>query len=185
MPCVSPEITFNRLAQTCRAGYYTKLLPVFGLLQPRDVSESIMQHKNSFQELLRQCRSVAVVGAKDKPEQPVDRVGRYLLERGMRVCPVHPVRQDVWGLPTVPHLADLTKPVDIVDLFRAPQYCVGHAREVLALPWRPRIFWMQSGITSPDARALLEPEGILVVEDACLMVELGRLTATAPALERP
>ena len=143
-----------------------------------------MPYNNSLRELLAQCRSVAIVGAKDKAGQPVDRVGRYLLERGLRVCPVHPIRQSVWGLPAVPLLGELSEPVDIVELFRASAYCAGHAREVLALPWRPKIFWMQSGITSPEARAMLEPEGIHVVENACLMVELDRLTDTAPLPEQ-
>ena len=50
-----------------------------------------------------------------------------------------------------------------------------HAQEVLALPWKPLCFWMQEGIRSAEARALLEPEQILVVEDLCLMVEHARL----------
>ena len=69
--------------------------------------------------------------------------------------------------------------MDIVDVFRAPQYCPEHAREVLALPWRPKIFWMQSGIASPEARKLLEATGVAVVEDACLMVEHARLLGNA------
>ena len=60
---------------------------------------------------------------------------------------------------------------DIINLFRAPEACPAHARETLALPWKPRCFWMQEGIRSAEARALLEPAGILVVEDACIMVE--------------
>lgn len=121
--------------------------------------------------LLRTAGSIAIVGAKDKPGQPVDRVGRYLLEHGFIVYPVHPVRRSVWGLDVFPSLADLPQPVDIINLFRASDACPRHARETLALPWRPRCFWMQEGIFSAEARALLEPEGVLVVENACIMVE--------------
>lgn len=121
--------------------------------------------------LLRTAGSIAIVGAKDKAGHPVDRVGRYLLEQGFTVRPVHPVRRTVWGLPAWPSLADLSQPVDIINLFRAPEACPAHARETLALPWKPRCFWMQEGIRSAEARALLEPAGILVVEDACIMVE--------------
>ena len=106
---------------------------------------------------------------------PVDRVGRYLLDKGYTIFPVHPVRKTVWGLTAYPDLASLPQPVDIIDLFRAPQYCPAHAQEVLALPWKPLCFWMQEGIRSAEARALLEPEQILVVEDLCLMVEHARL----------
>lgn len=121
--------------------------------------------------LLQSARRIAIVGAKDKPGQPVDRIGRYLLAHGFTVVPVHPVRRNVWGLPTFKCLADIPEPVDIINLFRASDACLEHAHETLALPWRPRCFWMQEGIRNEAARQLLEPEGILVVEDACIMVE--------------
>ena len=119
--------------------------------------------------------SIAIIGAKDKPGQAVDRVGRYLLEQGYRVVPVHPVRKTVWGLPAFASIAELPEPVDIINLFRAPEYCPGHAHEVLQLAWRPKLFWMQLGIRSPEARAALAATGITVVEDLCIMVEHARL----------
>ena len=122
-----------------------------------------------------ESRSIAIIGAKDKPGQAVDRVGRYLLEQGYHIVPVHPVRKTVWGLPAVPCIAELTEPVDIINLFRAPEYCPGHAQEVLQLGWQPKAFWMQLGIRSPEARAALADTGITVVEDSCIMVEHARL----------
>ena len=119
--------------------------------------------------------SIAIIGAKDKPGQAVDRVGRYLLEQGYRVVPVHPVRKTVWGLPAFATIAELPEPVDIINLFRAPEYCPGHAQEVLALGWKPKVFWMQLGIRSPEARQALAETGITVVEDSCIMVEHARL----------
>lgn len=127
--------------------------------------------------MLRDVRSIAVVGAKDAPGEAVDRVGRYLINAGYRIFPVHPVRQNVWGLPTYKSIGDLPEPVDMIDLFRAAEYCPGHAREVLALKEKPRVFWMQLGIRSPEAASLLEKEGIAVVQDACLMVEHRRVFA--------
>lgn len=125
--------------------------------------------------LLGESRSIAIIGAKDKPGQAVDRVGRYLLEQGYRIFPVHPVRKEVWGLPAVPSIAELPEPVDIINLFRAPEYCPGHAHEVLALGWKPKLFWMQLGIRSPEAVQALAETGITVVEDSCIMVEHARL----------
>lgn len=125
--------------------------------------------------ILGESRSIAIIGAKDKPGQAVDRVGRYLLDQGYRVFPVHPVRKTVWGLPAATCLAELPEPVDIVNLFRATDYCPGHAHEVLHLAWKPRLFWMQLGIRSPEARCLLAETGITVVEDSCIMVEHARL----------
>ena len=122
-----------------------------------------------------ESRSIAIIGAKDNPGQAVDRVGRYLLEQGYRVVPVHPVRKTVWGLPAFATIAELPEPVDIINLFRAPEYCPGHAQEVLALGWKPKVFWMQLGIRSPEARQALAETGITVVEDSCIMVEHARL----------
>ena len=129
--------------------------------------------------LLRNAKDIAILGAKDKPGQPVDGVGRYLRRQGYKIWPVHPARATVWGLAAYQDLAALPKPVDIIDVFRAPQHCPEHARQVLALPWRPKVFWMQSGIVSPEARELLEAAGVAVVENACLMVEHARLLGSA------
>lgn len=134
-----------------------------------------MPDDTSLRALLRNAKNIAILGAKDTPGQPVDRVGRYLLGQGYTVWPVHPMRRTVWGLTAFPDLAALPGPVDIIDVFRAPRYCPEHARETLALPWRPRCFWMQAGIASPEARQLLEAAGVGVVENACLMVEHARL----------
>ena len=118
--------------------------------------------------LLRKVKTIAVVGAVDKPGRPVDMVGRYLIEAGFTVLPVHPKRSNVWGLTTYPSLADIVVPVDVIDVFRAAEHCPAHARETLTLTPRPRCFWMQSGIQSAEARSILVPSGILVVEDLCI-----------------
>lgn len=125
--------------------------------------------------LLGQVKTIAIVGAKDKPGQPVDMVGRALMQAGFTVIPVHPKRSSVWGLAAYPTLADVPVPIDLVDLFRAAEACPAHAEEVLRLPNRPRCFWMQSGIISAEARQLLNGSGIFVVEDRCLMVDQARL----------
>ncbi|MDR0339708.1 MAG: CoA-binding protein [Desulfovibrio sp.] len=131
--------------------------------------------ENSLKRILERARVIAVVGANDRPGRPVDGVGRYLLEAGYTVIPVHPNRRVVWGLPACPSLSVLEGPVDIVDVFRAPEYCLAHARECAGLAVKPALFWMQAGISSPEAAALLAEHNIAVVEDACLMVEHERL----------
>ena len=128
-----------------------------------------------MREFLTQARTIAVVGAKDKESQPVDRVGKYLIQAGYQVIPVHPIRKDVWGLQTYPSLAEVPFPVDIVNVFRAPQYCSDHARETVALSPLPQLFWMQQGIVSPEAASIAGKAGIAVVEDLCIMVEHKRL----------
>lgn len=121
--------------------------------------------------LLREVKTIAIIGAVDKPGRPVDMVGRALIEMGFEVIPVHPKRTNVWGLITYKSVTDIPVPVDLVDVFRAPQFCPAHAREVLTMDQLPKVFWMQSGISSPEARAILEEKNITVVEDRCTKVE--------------
>ena len=134
----------------------------------------------SIRLLLKECRTIAVVGAKDKPGQPVDEVGRYLLACGYTIIPIHPKRKDVWGLTTYASLAEVPVPVDIVDVFRAPDFCAGHARETLRLASRPRCFWMQLGISNKEAESLVEDAGILSVSDKCIKIEHARLLGAPP-----
>ena len=132
---------------------------------------------DKIRTLLGSAKTIAIVGAKDTPGQPVDAVGRYLIEAGYTVWPVHPVRRSAWGLSVLPSLAELPDRADIINLFRVASACPAHAREVLALPWKPCAFWMQTGIRSSEAGRMLAAHGISVIEDACIMVEHRRLFA--------
>ena len=125
--------------------------------------------------LLSKARTIAIVGAKDKPGQPVDDVGRYLISEGYNVIPVHPVRRNVWGLKTYASLADIPEPVDIVDVFRANSYCPEHAKEAAALPHTPSVFWMQLGIGSEEAQKIASGAGMSTVANRCIMVDHRRL----------
>ncbi len=126
--------------------------------------------------LLAEVKTIAVVGASDRPGRPVDLVGRYLMQAGFDVIPVHPARREVWGMSAWRNLADVDRPIHCVNLFRAAKHCPAHAREVLALASPPLVFWMQSGITSLEAWAILASTGIRLVQDRCLMVDHQRLT---------
>lgn len=137
----------------------------------------MLVHDEKLKNILLETKTIAIIGAKDSPASPVDAVGRYLIGRGYRVLPVHPARKTVWGLPVFRNLSDIDEKVDMVNLFRAAQFCPAHAKETLARTPLPACFWMQSGIFSPEARELLKGSGVLTVEDRCLMVEHRRLLA--------
>lgn len=137
-----------------------------------------MLFDDTLRDLLSRASTIAIVGAKDKPGSPVDRVGRYLMAAGYRVFPVHPVRRTVWGMPAaarLDHVPGLGFEPDIVCLFRAAEHCPAHARETLSLPRPPMLFWMQEGIRSPEAGEMMGRAGIAVVEDCCLRTEHTRL----------
>ncbi len=123
-----------------------------------------------IKRILTQAKSIAIIGAKDKEGQPVDRVGRYLMQAGYTVFPVHPKRENVWGLTTYKSIAELPCHVDIINLFRASAYCGAHAEEILRYGLKPQCFWMQEGIFSPEAAAILAGKPIDIVENLCIKV---------------
>jgi len=87
----------------------------------------------SPEQILREAKTIAVVGASPKPDRPSHGVMRYLLEQGYRVIPVRPADCDeVLGIPCVPTLAELDEHVDLVDVFRRPEYTPEVAREAVA-----------------------------------------------------
>ncbi|WP_319467157.1 CoA-binding protein [uncultured Pseudodesulfovibrio sp.] len=125
--------------------------------------------------LLSEVKTIAIIGAVDKPTRPVDGVAREMMSMGFKIIPVHPARSDVWGLKTYKSVDQITEQVDIVDLFRNGKFCPDHAREVLKMDPLPKFFWMQEGVFSPEAREILKDSGIMVIENRCLKVELKRL----------
>jgi uncharacterized protein len=118
--------------------------------------------------ILREARTIAMVGASPDPERPSHGVMRYLLAHGYRVIPVRPDGASVLGVPCVRALAEIDEPIDLVDVFRRPVFCPAHARE--AVEAGARSLWLQLGIVSPEARAIAEGAGLAYVEDACTAV---------------
>ncbi len=130
--------------------------------------------------ILREGKTVAVLGAKAGRSEPAYYVPAYLAARGYRILPVNPMLagQSVLDAPVVASLADLAEPVDVIDVFRRPRFLPGHAREILALPWRPAVVWFQLGIRNDEAAEMLARAGIRVVQDRCMMPEHRRLIGT-------
>jgi uncharacterized protein len=127
-------------------------------------------------EILRDARTIAVVGASPRPDRPSHGVMRYLLEHGYRVIPVRPRDCDeVLGVSCVTSLAEIGEPVDLVDVFRRPEFCADVAREAVAAG--AGALWLQLGIVSPDARQIALDAGLDYVEDLCTAVVHAREVA--------
>jgi uncharacterized protein len=123
----------------------------------------------SPEEILRESKTIALVGASPNPSRPSHGVMRYLLARGYRVIPVRPADCDeVLGVPCVQTLAEIDDPVDLVDVFRRPEHAPQHAREAVAVG--AQAFWLQLGIVSPEARRIATEAGLDYVEDLCTAV---------------
>ena len=121
------------------------------------------------QEILAEARTIAIVGASPKPSRPSHDVMRYLLEQGYDVVPVRPRDcADVLGIPCAATLAEVGRPIDLVDVFRRPEFTPGVARE--AVEAGAKALWLQMGIVSGEARAIAVAGGLDYVENACTKV---------------
>jgi predicted CoA-binding protein len=119
-------------------------------------------------EILAETRTIALVGASPRPERPSNGVMRYLLAQGYNVIPVRPHRTEILGIACVDSVADIEEPVDLVDVFRRPEFCPGVAEQAVAAG--AKALWLQLGIVSPEARAIAERAGMDYVENACTAV---------------
>ncbi|GAA2707773.1 CoA-binding protein [Actinoplanes palleronii] len=124
------------------------------------------------QQILAEANVIAVVGASRDPFKPAHAVPLQMLRHGWRIIPVNPYVDEVFGVKTVPTLADLAEPVDLVDVFRPSREAAEVVRQAVAIG-APAV-WLQSGIFSAEARRIAEEAGIDYVEDSCLAVERAR-----------
>jgi predicted CoA-binding protein len=118
--------------------------------------------------LLRESRTIAMVGASPNPARESHGVMRYLVKHGYRVIPVRPDGDEVLGVACVRTLHEIDEPIDMVDVFRRPEFCAAHAREAVEVG--AKSLWLQLGIVSREARAIAEAGGLAYVEDACTAV---------------
>jgi uncharacterized protein len=134
---------------------------------------------NYIRGILNTVKTIAVVGASKNEIRPSYFAFKYMLERGYTMIPVNPghAGEDLLGRRIYARLADIPDPVDMVDIFRAPQYVPAIVQETLALKPRPQVIWMQLGIRNDEAAALAEASGLKVVMNRCLKIEYGRLSS--------
>lgn len=141
----------------------------------------VVQDDAGLTRIFREVRTIAVLGAKAEAGEPAFYVPSYLKTRGYRIFPVNPTRagERILGETVVATLADLPEPVDVIEVFRRPEYLPGHASEILRLPWKPAVVWFQLGIRHDAAATELARAGIHVVQDRCMMPEHRRLLGAA------
>ena len=132
----------------------------------------------TIRSILRSVKTVAIVGATDNPARPSFIVVKYLSERGFDVIPVNPrlAGRMLLGLPTYGSLADVPRPVDMVEIFRATRDAGGITDEALALDPLPKVIWMQLSVRDDHAAARAEARGVQVIMDRCPKIEYGRLS---------
>lgn len=128
---------------------------------------------DKIRALLREARTIAVVGASRKPWRDSNAIMQFLLDVGYDVVPVNPTYDDVLGIACYPSLLAVPRSVDIVDIFRNPSAVppiVNHAVAIQA-----RTVWMQLGVIHEEAADTARRAGLTVVMDRCIGVEYRRL----------
>jgi len=126
-------------------------------------------------QLLSETRTIALVGASDRPDRPSYEVMQVLQSWGYRVLPVNPqiTGEHVHGEYVWRELSQIGVPIDMVDIFRRPQ-AAGEAVDQ-AIAAGARSVWMQIGVVNEEAAARAEAAGLKVVMDRCPAIELPRL----------
>jgi predicted CoA-binding protein len=119
---------------------------------------------------LLKARRIAVVGMTPDTSRAGNYVPAFLRSRGKETIPVNPTHAKVDGLKSYPTLADVAQPIDVVLVFRRPEYCAQVAEEAVAA--HAGGLWLQSGIYSEEARKIAEAAGIPFVQGRCMMVEM-------------
>ena len=126
----------------------------------------------TIQRVLHGASTVAVVGLSANELRASNFVGYYLRRHGYRVIPVNPSVPEILGEASYSSLLEVPEPVDIVDVFRAPEALPDIARDAVAI--HAGALWCQFGVINEEAARIAEDGGVTVVMDRCLKVEHAR-----------
>lgn len=130
-----------------------------------------------LRDILKNVRTIAVLGASPNSARPSYEVMHFLAAHGYRVFPVNPGQagKEVGELVFYASLTDVPEPIDMVDVFRAPENLPGILEDVLSLKHRPSVLWGQLGVRDDEVAGKAEAAGIKVVMDRCPKIEYPRL----------
>jgi uncharacterized protein len=130
------------------------------------------QDSSAIQRVLRSARTIAIVGLSNNQLRPSYFVGYYLKRHGYRVIPVNPRESEILGETCYASLLDVPVPLDVVDVFRAPDALPQIAEEAVAI--HAGTLWCQFGVINEQGALIAEDGGTAVIMDRCLKVEHAR-----------
>ncbi|MEW6456274.1 MAG: CoA-binding protein [Acidobacteriota bacterium] len=122
-----------------------------------------------IKEILQKSKTIAIVGCSRDPEKDAHKVPKYLKEHGYKIIPINPSADEILGERVYKTLSEIKEPIDIVDIFRPSEECLGVVKEAIKI--KPKVIWMQLGIKNEEAAKLAEKKGIEIVMDKCIMIE--------------
>lgn len=126
-----------------------------------------------IKEILKTCKTVAIVGCSTNPERPAHYVPKLLQRMGHRIIPVNPQESEILGEKCYASLRDIPDPIDMVDCFRRAELIPEIAEEAIAIG--AKVLWMQLDIISMEAAKRAGEAGLKVVMDRCPVPEYLRL----------
>ena len=112
-------------------------------------------------------KSIAVVGMSPKPERPSHYVALYLKENGYDIIPVNPGHSKIAGMKSYPNLIDIPSKVDIVDIFRKPEYVLPIVKEAIKIS--AKAIWLQDDIINEEAAKIATSKNLLFVMNDCML----------------
>ncbi len=118
------------------------------------------------ESIVREARTIAVVGASNDPEKYSNEVASYLMEQGYRIIPVNPGEEEVLGERAYETVDEIPEQVDVVDVFLPPDKTPDIAED--AVQAGAKVLWLQEGIENEEARRIAEEGGLTYVEDRCM-----------------
>jgi predicted CoA-binding protein len=118
---------------------------------------------STLKQLLTDLHTIAVVGISTNPGKDSHMVAAYLKKHGYRIIPVNPGADEVLGEKSYPDLQSIPEPVDIVDVFRRPEFLPEIAEQAVAI--HAKVLWMQKGIGNEEAARIAKQGGLTVIED--------------------
>jgi predicted CoA-binding protein len=121
----------------------------------------------SVERIFSTAKTIAVVGLSPNPHRPSHGVARYLQRAGYRIIPVNPVVGEVLGERTRASLLDIAEPVDVVDVFRRPEFVSEITDQAIAI--KARALWLQDGVIDAKSAQRALDAGLDVVMDDCMM----------------
>jgi predicted CoA-binding protein len=120
-------------------------------------------------QLLHECHTIAVVGMSPNPTRISHQIGVYLAEAGYKVIPVYPGQDEIAGLKCYSSLEDIPEPVDLVNVFRRPEFVMDVAQSAVEIG--AKAMWLQEGVINIGAKTFAENNGLKVIMDRCIMVD--------------
>jgi predicted CoA-binding protein len=127
---------------------------------------------DSITEILKRYKTIAVVGLSSDPKRPSYGVTEYMQEAGYRIIPVNPNETEVLGEKSWARLEDVPEKIEIVDIFRRAEEVTAVVESAIRVG--ANVVWMQLGVEDDAAAEKARAAGLVVVEDACILVEHRR-----------